>query len=144
MFIQSDPLLADEAFAIECQVHEFPWTRAVFDSCNSQQYWRSVLILNDSIAGYVIAQPVADELTIMNVAVATVNQGQGYAKQLLQHLFARARQAQINTMWLEVRQSNTNAIMLYQSQGFVQVGRRRDYYPAGDTREDALIFRLDL
>ncbi|MEX1221463.1 MAG: ribosomal protein S18-alanine N-acetyltransferase [Idiomarina sp.] len=144
MSISDDVLLADEAFAIECQVHDFPWTRPVFESCNTAQYWRLVLTLNEQIAGYVIAQPVADELTIMNVAVATSSQGQGYAKQLLQHLVARARRAQISTLWLEVRQSNTNAIKLYQSQGFVQVGTRRDYYPAGTSREDALMFRLDL
>lgn len=144
MLIQDDPQLTDAAYAIECQVHQFPWSRAVFDSCNSQQYWRTALVVNDQLVGYLVGQPVADELTIMNVAVASAAQGQGYGKQLLQHAFRRARQHQLATLWLEVRQSNLSAIRLYQSQGFVQVGRRPDYYPAANGREDALIFRFDL
>lgn len=144
MYIQDDPQLTDVAYAIECQVHQFPWSRSVFDSCNSMQYWRAALIVSDQLAGYLIGQPVADELTIMNVAVASTAQGQGYGKKLLQHAVSRARQHQLATLWLEVRQSNLNAIGLYQSQGFVQVGRRPDYYPAAASREDALIFRFDL
>lgn len=40
---------------------------------------------------------------------------------------------------LEVRESNTAAIALYESSGFHELGVRRDYYPADDGREDAII-----
>jgi ribosomal-protein-alanine N-acetyltransferase len=42
-------------------------------------------------------------------------------------------------MFLEVRPSNPNAIKLYQSLGFNEIGRRKDYYPARKGREDALV-----
>ena len=46
--------------------------------------------------------------------------------------------------FLEVRVSNDPAIKLYESNGFRQVGRRKHYYPAGDVREDALVYRREL
>ena len=42
---------------------------------------------------------------------------------------------------LEVRASNAPAISLYQKMGFVQVGRRPNYYH--NPKEDALILRKE-
>ena len=53
------------------------------------------------------------------------------------------QQAQDNdaeTMLLEVRPSNTAAINCYNAAGFNEIGSRKDYYPAADGREDALLF----
>ncbi|MDO9477324.1 MAG: ribosomal-protein-alanine N-acetyltransferase, partial [Pseudohongiella sp.] len=58
-----------------------------------------------------------------------------------------ARRLGADTCFLEVRPSNESARSLYYSQGFVQVGERRGYYPAetGSTfREDALILSCSL
>jgi ribosomal-protein-alanine N-acetyltransferase len=48
----------------------------------------------------------------------------------------------VNEAFLEVRPSNTAAIRLYQSMGFVQLGMRRGYYQAAVGREDAAVLRL--
>jgi ribosomal protein S18 acetylase RimI-like enzyme len=46
---------------------------------------------------------------------------------------------------LEVRPSNQHALSVYQHLGFVQIGVRRNYYPAaGVTREDAIVMRKKL
>jgi tRNA threonylcarbamoyladenosine biosynthesis protein TsaB len=43
---------------------------------------------------------------------------------------------------LEVRPSNLGACAFYQAEDFVQIGVRRDYYPAAKgQREDALILK---
>ena len=55
-----------------------------------------------------------------------------------------ARQAGMDDALLEVRPSNTLAIALYQSMGFVEMGRRRGYYQADGGREDALVLKLGL
>jgi ribosomal-protein-alanine N-acetyltransferase len=47
-------------------------------------------------------------------------------------------------VFLEVRTSNTPAIALYRSSGFVDLAVRRGYYPARDGREDALIMKREL
>jgi ribosomal-protein-alanine N-acetyltransferase len=59
-------------------------------------------------------------------------------------LLERARQAGMDDALLEVRPSNTLAIALYQSMGFVEIGRRRGYYQADGGREDALVLRFGL
>jgi len=43
-----------------------------------------------------------------------------------------------------VRPSNLNALMLYEQMGFNQAGVRKDYYPAKDGREDAVILAKSL
>ncbi|MGZ8155124.1 MAG: ribosomal protein S18-alanine N-acetyltransferase, partial [Burkholderiales bacterium] len=44
--------------------------------------------------------------------------------------------------FLEVRPSNTAARALYARSGFSEIGRRRDYYPAQEGREDAVVMEL--
>ena len=50
----------------------------------------------------------------------------------------------IATLWLEVRASNSPAIALYESLGFNEVTVRKNYYPAAQGKEDAVIMALYL
>ena len=68
----------------------------------------------------------------------------GIGRQMLMLLIERARQAGMGDAFLEVRPSNPLALALYQSVGFVQIGRRKGYYQAENGREDALVLKLDL
>ena len=52
-------------------------------------------------------------------------------------LIERAAAAGVGEAYLEVRPSNTGAIRLYQSMGFVRLGMRRGYYQAAVGREEA-------
>ena len=54
------------------------------------------------------------------------------------------RQHDADTVMLEVRPSNEPALGLYQKHGFNEIGVRRNYYPANEGREDALILALSL
>jgi len=56
----------------------------------------------------------------------------------------KARRLAVETLLLEVRPSNHTAIQLYHSVGFNEIGVRKDYYPAHNGREDALILALHL
>jgi ribosomal-protein-alanine N-acetyltransferase len=47
-------------------------------------------------------------------------------------------------VFLEVRPSNKAAIALYESEGFVEIGTRKDYYSSAGDKEDALILARDL
>jgi len=60
------------------------------------------------------------------------------------HLLDEAEILGVETVFLEVRESNPVAIRLYEGLGFNQVGTRRDYYPAEGGREDAIIMALPL
>ena len=45
------------------------------------------------------------------------------------------------SLFLEVRVSNTRAIALYHSVGFQEISRRKGYYPTRDGREDAIVMQ---
>jgi ribosomal-protein-alanine N-acetyltransferase len=47
-------------------------------------------------------------------------------------------------IYLEVRPSNTAARALYATHGFAEIGVRRDYYPAADGRENAIVMERAL
>jgi ribosomal-protein-alanine N-acetyltransferase len=61
----------------------------------------------------------------------------GIGKALLRYLLQWAGQRGVETISLEVRESNLAAQRLYREHGFAPVGRRRQYYT--DNGEDALI-----
>ena len=92
--------------------------------------------------GYVGCQIVLDEGYITNVAVSPDCRRQGVARALLDELKARAVQAGLSFVTLEVRASNAPAIALYEGAGFVRVGVRKNFYTA--PTEDAVLMTLFL
>ncbi len=96
------------------------------------------LVEHDQLVGYVAFQVVLDEAEIVNIAVKSRLRGQGRGKVLLENALMVLDQTGIAVIHLEVRPSNTSARRLYESCGFVLVGKRKQYY--ADTNEDALVY----
>ena len=89
--------------------------------------------------GYGISTIGAGESHVLNLCVAPNWQGRGYGRVILQKLIDEATRFKADSLFLEVRPSNPNAIKLYRSVGFNEIGMRKDYYPARNNgREDAL------
>lgn len=122
------------------------WTEDNYRSSLRSGYWMRVRCEADSgrIVAVCVAMDGVDEIHLLNIAVAREHQGQGIARALLGLLYARCRDRQAGLLWLEVRPSNERACALYTREGFVEVGRRKGYYPAPDGREDALVMRRDI
>ena len=93
--------------------------------------------LTEKVVGYAGLLVMADEGYITNVAVFPEYRRRGVAEQLIAVFDSFARGNRLAFLTLEVRPSNAAAIALYQSFGFEEVGRRRNYYDL--PREDALI-----
>ncbi|HDZ78112.1 MAG TPA: GNAT family N-acetyltransferase, partial [Gammaproteobacteria bacterium] len=68
----------------------------------------------------------------------------GLATKMVQYLMNQARQNDMGSIFLEVRESNTAAIKLYDKLGFNEIGLRRDYYPGSSGREDALVLAHEI
>lgn len=130
--------LAD-VLVIERASFSMPWSRGAFlYEIEQNQVARCWVGREDGrIVGYVCLWEVADELHVTNVAVHPDARRRGFARALLESVFARARAAGTRMVLLEVRPTNTEALALYESFGFRVVGRRRGYYY--DTGEDALV-----
>ncbi len=80
---------------------------------------------------------ILEEAHITLLAIDPNYRRQGLGELLFYTLLVFARQRGLERATLEVRESNTAALSLYQKFGFKEAGRRRRYYP--DTDEDALI-----
>jgi len=119
-----------------------PWPDAAIRSEleNPLSYWL-VAVDGDQVVGYVGSQSVMGEADIMNVAVDPAYRRMGVAKNLLVRLERDLCAKEVYSLTLEVRASNAPAIRLYNSLGFVQVGRRPNYYHK--PKEDALILRKE-
>ena len=130
--------------AIEQRAYEFPWTPGIFRDCLRVGYLCRVAECDGDIVSYGIVAMGAGEAHILNICVAERMRGRGVGRQMLALLIERARQAGMQDVFLEVRPSNLHAIALYQSVGFIEVGRRRGYYQAVNGREDALVLKLSL
>src|SRR3712207_1359794 len=91
------------------------------------------------VVGYVVAWFAGGEGEIANVAVAPLARGRGIGGQLLDAAIAAAADHGAEALYLDVRESNARARALYDSRGFVEVGRRRRYYRRPD--EDAIVLR---
>ena len=96
----------------------------------------------EEIAGYIGCLFAADEGDITNVSVDSTHRREGTGSCLVQTLQAESRKRGCRRIFLEVRQSNDAAIRLYQNQGFVRIGVRKNYYTK--PQEDALLMRCDL
>ena len=96
----------------------------------------------EPVAAFLSFWRVADELQLMNVAVALPQRRLGYASALLADLFRLAKAQTISAIVLEVRRSNAAAIALYERHGFQRLGIRPRYY--SDNAEDALLMRLSV
>lgn len=125
--------------AIEKRAYEFPWEAATFRDCFNVGYCCWIGEKAGQIVSYGICSVGAGESHVLNLCVTPNNQGQGYGRLMLEKLMEVAKAHKADSIFLEVRPSNKSAIRLYHQMGFNEIGTRKDYYPARNGREDALV-----
>lgn len=124
---------------IEKACFSMPWTLEQLKSQLKDSQHEFIASLDDEgrVLGYVGMMYVLDEGYISNVAVAPEARRQGIGRDLIKELMARAADLDLAFVTLEVRCSNAAAIALYEKQGFLPVGKRKNYYDF--PREDAIL-----
>ena len=124
---------------IERTVHGHPWTLGNFSDALRSKYQCKVFESDGVMLGYAVMMLAVDEAELMDIAIDEAHQRQGIGRKLLEAMLSLARHENMRRMVLEVRASNQAAIALYRASGFEQIGLRRDYYPATNGREDAIL-----
>lgn len=89
------------------------------------------------VAGFAGVWFMRDQLHLVTIAVDPAFQRLGIASRLLLNCLEQARDAEMPSVVLEVRESNAPAQALYERFGFRKLGRLRKYYKDND--EDALV-----
>jgi [ribosomal protein S18]-alanine N-acetyltransferase len=93
--------------------------------------WVTLASQGDAPVGFALSRTVAGEAELMLLAVKRGDQGKGIGHQLLDHFVEQAAARGARTLHLEVREGNP-AVKLYNSCGFSEIGRRRNYYTGCD------------
>ena len=132
----------ETVLSIESLVFTTPWQADIFLNLIGRpgsELW----VIEHPVAGilaYAVLWCILDQAELANIAVRSDYRGQGYASRLLERILQIARDRKVETIYLEVRASNTRAVELYERFGFSRVGVRKNYY--GEPKEDALVMRV--
>lgn len=121
-----------------------PWSENAFREEVRMGHLYRAAREGDLLVGYAglafVAGPPQAEAEVHTIGVDPAHQGRGIGRVLLRELLAVA-DAERATVFLEVRTDNDAARGLYESEGFVVVGVRKNYYrPSG---ADAHTMRRD-
>ncbi|MEC9369557.1 MAG: N-acetyltransferase [Pseudomonadota bacterium] len=100
----------------------------------------------DAPAGFILCRSAAGEAEILTLAVRPDSRRQGIGRRLVTEAMSRLGATGAALIFLEVDSANTAARGLYESLGFIAVGKRPGYYGKGAAAPpgDALVLRRDL
>lgn len=127
---------------VEQMSYSIPWSEVTFRGLLKRRDAELIVaLLDENVIGHAIYWHVLDQGELGNVAVAPDVRGLGAGALLVGEIITRAAARGVHELFLEVRPSNVNARHLYAKFGFVQVGRRKNYYQ--QPIEDALVLRLE-
>ena len=126
--------------------------KALLDSCFDENSWsvesiqselekadsRCTVAVEDSkVVGFLAFEQIADEGSIVEIAVSPDYRRRGIARALINEALRNC--TGLRTVFLEVREGNAPAVALYESLGFERIAIRRDYYD--NPKENAIIMR---
>ena len=127
---------------IESKGYNYPWAEGLFHDClNAAHYdcWVGEDI-EDKISAFCIVSTAVGEATVLNLCIDPVMRQQGLGRKFMQHVIDTAKVKKAESVFLEVRPSNTGAIALYESMDFNEIGIRPGYYKTENgEREDAIM-----
>ena len=123
---------------IERQIFSILWSEKAFrDSMESDNTIYIVAKENNNVAGYAGMYLSFEEGNITNVAVNPLSRRKGIGEKIVRDILNRAYEKGVRDVFLEVRETNSVAIALYEKIGFKEEGIRKNFYDK--PRENALI-----
>lgn len=136
------PVDLDRVVVIEREIFLFPWSIENFTDSISTGYDCRVLEQTNALFGYGVMMAGPDEAHLLTIGISANWQNKGWGRKLLNYFIYLARQQNLQSMLLDVRESNTGAALLYKQIGFKPIAKRKGYYPAMCGREDAIVMKL--
>ena len=128
--------------ALEATCFKEPWSEHALRLLVSGDAVGAACVEGDRVLAYGGMLWAPDEGQITNIAVAPDARRRGCGRAVLNFLIGAARERGCEMISLEVRESNADAVALYEHAGFVVAGRRKRFYRS--PAEDALVMLLQL
>ncbi|HTS58452.1 MAG TPA: ribosomal protein S18-alanine N-acetyltransferase [Terriglobales bacterium] len=119
------------------------WSFEQYQSACSELGPKRILLVieeDSTIQGFLVARAVGQEWEIENVAIAGPARRRRLGACLLRHFLDLVRGQGGVSVFLEVREANRAAQALFEQCGFIESGRRADYYR--NPEEDAVTYVL--
>lgn len=134
----------EQVIAIDQVSFTLPWPQRSFryelDENFVSRCW--VAEADGRVAAMLVGWMMVDEMHIATIATHPEYRGRGIGKKILLHALCTARDKEgLVRAFLEVREHNDIALSMYRSLGFVEDGRRKEYYK--DNNEDAILMTLN-
>ena len=127
---------------LEAVCFSMPFTEKALNELFLNTSWHFfVATENDTVVGYISFYCILDETEIVNVCVMPELRGKGIGRALTKCAIDFNREANGSKVMLEVRKSNTPAIKIYESLGFIPVGVSKNHYKL--PTEDAILMNLE-
>jgi ribosomal-protein-alanine N-acetyltransferase len=101
-----------------------------------------IVEVGDEIGGFLIGRQIAGDAEILNLAVALRHRRKGEGAKILKAALAEFRLRGVKNVYLEVRESNTDAILFYERHGFAIAGYRKGYYHQPDEPAVTMVRKL--
>lgn len=122
---------------IEKECFSLPWSETAITDAVANGTLFLIAEKGLEFAGYISLNIALDEGYINNIAVAPEFRRQGIAEKLLSVLKKKAEKKNLAFLSLEVRESNSAAIKLYEKCGYENMGVRKNFYE--NPKENAII-----
>lgn len=124
--------------SLEKECFSSPWSENALREELSNGFARFFAAVCDGeVCGYIGAHNILGEIYMTNIAVSEKYRCKGIGEKLLQKLISVCENEQADFITLEVRESNSAALNLYEKTGFKAVGKRKAFYE--NPREDAVL-----
>ena len=142
------PLHLEGAAAIEKLCFHEPWSAASLELLTKDGIGVGYLCTERNENGEEIVTAyggmliTVDEGQITNIATHPDHRNKGLGLAVMRALLRHAKDEKLGSVSLEVRVSNAPALAVYKKAGFVEVGRRKNFYTK--PTEDALIMEARL
>ena len=125
--------------ALEKQCFPDAWSYKAFADSFLTGIFHGFLAEEDGrLVGYGFFTCLYEVADLDRIAVSPDLRGKGVGRRILTALCDAARDLGAERMMLEVRESNTPAIGLYESAQFIRISERKKYYGDGET---ALVYQ---
>lgn len=133
-----DMAIFGEIEKIESKSFSTPWNAQIYRGFYEKKGSFIFILKNDDVvAAYSLISDMFDSWELLRIAVDSKFRKNGLGKTLMKEIVEFCDK----DIFLEVREGNEAAKNLYFSCGFIEIGKRKNYYK--DNNEDALILKFE-